>query len=58
MFFKTVFIALAMIVFLLGAFLVEAVLRDRAYANGLLLVIAGIYTLGSFTALLCSLANL
>ncbi|MDD3719674.1 MAG: hypothetical protein PHP28_13555 [Actinomycetota bacterium] len=58
MFFKTLYLALAMIILILGAVLIEAVLRERAYTRRLLLGTAGIYALGGLTALLCSLANL
>jgi len=58
MFFKTLFVALAMIVLLLGVLLVEAVLRDRAYTGRLLLGTVAIYALGGVTALLFSLARL
>lgn len=47
-----------MIILILGAVLIEAVLRERAYTRRLLLGTAGIYALGGLTALLCSLANL
>jgi hypothetical protein len=58
MFFKTLYIALAMIVLLLGAILVEAVLRDRPYAGKILLGITGIYAAAGMAALLCSFAGL
>jgi len=58
MFFKTLYIALAMIIFLLGALLVEAVLRDRTYTGRLLLGTTAIYALGGVTALIFSLASL
>ncbi len=58
MLFKTLYIALAMILFLMGALLAEAVLRERPYAKRLLLGMACVYALGGGTALLCSLANL
>jgi|GEM_PF-4994362 hypothetical protein len=58
MFFKTLYIALAMLVLLLGVLLAEAVLRDRVYAKRLLLGITGIYALGGVSALLFSLAKL
>lgn len=58
MFFKTLYVALAITVLLLGMLLVEAVLRDRTRARRLLLGMAGVYALGGVTALLCSLANI
>ena len=58
MFFKTLFIALAMIIFALGVLLVEAVLRDRPYTGRLLLGTAAIYAMGGVTALIFSLAKL
>ena len=58
MFFKTLYIALAILVAILGILLTEAVLRDRPYTKLLLLGTAGIFALGGATALLCSFANL
>jgi len=58
MFFKTLYIALAMVVLLLGVLLVEAVLRERAYTRRLLLAVTGIYAVGGAAALLFSFANI
>jgi len=58
MFFKTIYLALALVLLLLGAVLVEAVLRERPYARRLLLGIGGVYALGGLTALLCSFVNI
>jgi len=57
-FFKTFFILMAMVIFLMGALLLEAVLRERAYARRLLLGMIVLYALGGMTALVFSIANL
>lgn len=57
-FFKTMYMTLAMIILLMGGVLIEAVLRGRAYTRRLLLGTAGLFAVGGITALLCSLANI
>lgn len=57
MFFKTLFILMAMMIFLLGALLLEAVLRDRGRARRLLLGMIVLYALGGALAFIFSFAG-
>ena len=58
MFFRTLFILMAMAIFMLGALLLEAVLRDRGRARRLLLGMIVLYALGGVLALAFSFAGI